>query len=49
MNVVCRMEWPRLFYQCQFFTGGSEGLGLWDAVPAGFRAVLRCLDEIEDD
>jgi len=23
--------------------------GLWDAVQAGFRAVLRCLDEIESD
>jgi hypothetical protein len=49
MNEVGRLEWPRLCYQCQVFTRGPGGLGIWDAVQAGFRAVLRCLDEIESD
>jgi len=49
MNEEGRMEWPRLCYHCQVFTRQTGGLGLWDAVQAGFRAVLRCLDENEND
>jgi len=43
------MEWPWLCYQCQVFSRRAGGLWLWDAVQAGFRTVLKCLDEIESD
>jgi hypothetical protein len=49
MNEVGRMEWSRLCYQCQVFTMRAGCLGHWDALQAGFRAVLKCLDEIESD
>ena len=49
MNEVGKVEWPRLCYQFQVFTRGAGGLGLWNAVQAGLKAVLRCLDKIESD